>query len=337
MTVSSKSLNTLTFSVALVATIAAQPAAAWTRLGHMTIAQIAEIDLRQKLAAKEGAKASVYWKVLEDLILADPSRIPSTSQPDRGHLSDIATWADDIRRDNNGDGVRDGDPAVDHTTRIPINASVATPAHPCSTEVARCADEAVNFYAPQIARLNAYDVSTRQTALKYVVHLVGDLHQPLHGSDPIGYDWVDIEGRNLRLPTDQMLDGDLETNANGYYNIHAIWDYVITYDYSAAHSITNYASLATDVMIKQGDVYTGGTPRDWAQESSNIARDFIYKDAGYPTPPGCNQLSCLPATPLMLDANYTTRKYPVVQQRLKQAGLRLSCVLYSALTGKACD
>ncbi|RYD48721.1 MAG: hypothetical protein EOP83_26115, partial [Verrucomicrobiaceae bacterium] len=49
-------------------------------------------------------------------------------------------------------------------------------------------------------------------ALKYLIHLVGDLHQPLHGSDPIGYNLVTLNGSSP-------------------VTIHAIWDDTIINDH----------------------------------------------------------------------------------------------------------
>lgn len=244
-----------------------QPALAWDATGHMTVANVAQLNLNPA--------------VLTELrgLLALESQI---------HLSKIASWAD-TQRDA-------GDPI--HTTRIPINGSTA-PAHACPGTTALCADEAITHYGAILAN-RSNTAAVRLEALKYIVHLVGDLHQPLHGSDPIGYNYVSSGG------TVKM--------------IHAVWDI----DIIAVHGVAS-AALAQELLNNGISVTTGGTPRDWAAESSDMARDHIYD-----TLPAC--WSGCPTTPPVLPANYNTVKYPLVAQRLKQAGLRLADLLNDLLT-----
>jgi hypothetical protein len=144
----------------------------------------------------------------------------------------------------------------------------------------------------------------REIALKYIVHLVGDLHQPLHGSDPIGYNMVTLNGAAPVM-------------------IHAIWDDTIIDDHGVASAL-----LAQELINNGVATAGGGVPRDWAVESSQIARAQIYDDV-----PACwsyKAPSC-PTAPVPLSADYTTRKYPIVAQRLKQAGYRLATLLNTLL------
>ena len=87
------------------------------------------------------------------------------------------------------------------------------------------------------------------------------------------------------------------------------------------------ALLAQELMNNGVPVTLGGTPRDWAQESSDMARDHIYD-----TLPACYTAK-QPICPVLavLPASYTADKYPFVAQRLKQAGYRLAAVLNSLL------
>jgi len=84
----------------------------------------------------------------------------------------------------------------------------------------------------------------------------------------------------------------------------------------------------------------GGTPRDWAVESRDLAKKYICLD---PVTPGTNDaykvaacggrtgIAC-PTTAKVLPPDYETRNYYLVSYRLKQAGLRLADVLAQALT-----
>lgn len=260
-------------AVALLPLLAVLPqtALAWGRTGHETVANIAELNLNTR-ARSEVAK----------LLALD------------GHtrMAQVATWAD---------GQRENYPLV-HTTRIPIDGSAA-PTHACPDPQKLCADEAVNYYLT-VLRSKSAPAADRYVALKFVIHLVGDLHQPLHGSDPAGYNKVTLNGSTVM-------------------EIHQVWDNVII----DQHGL-NADALARELMNNGQDVGTGRTPRDWAVESSIGARDEVYDSlpACYPKKvPTCSSI------PVALPSNYAQQHYPLVSRRLKRAGLRLTEVLNAAL------
>lgn len=341
-----RSLRLALAALPLIGALAPQPAFAWNAYGHEVIAWIAEKDLRARLIADYGPTLGAkYWLVLQDLISSDPwvTQYQTQVQPGKWHLADVATWADWLRGDNDADGIADTDDNVDHSVRLPLT-SVTVPAHPCTEpSTKRCADDAVTFYAAKIARLNSLSADERREALKYVVHLVGDLHQPLHGSDPIGYNYVYLPNQpgDFTVPDAWILDPVEydKVNPHHYWQIHSVWDRNIINDRAIAKGwVHNFALFADDVSAQIGTgVRVDGAPRDWAVESREWARVSIYQDQGYVTLPICGgqgNPSCDIEHRTTLDYNYTTRKYPIVAMRLQQAGLRLSCVLYKALTTK---
>ena len=263
--------KTLLFTMLPALLAAPQPALAWGKTGHAAVANIAELNLQPAV-----------WNEIKGLLATEGAT----------HLSKVASWADTQRSAT--------DPV--HTTRIPIDGSAA-PDHAC-TGKALCADEAITFYRVVLAD-RSRTPADREVALKYLIHLVGDLHQPLHGSDPIGYNLVTLNGSS---PT----------------TIHAVWDDTIVDDHGVAS-----APLAQELINNGIAVDTGGDPRQWAGESSEIARDQIYigniqKCWDYKEP------AC-PDAPVPLVPDYASTKYPVVAQRLKQAGFRLAILLNSLL------
>ncbi|RYF23304.1 MAG: hypothetical protein EOO77_02345, partial [Oxalobacteraceae bacterium] len=137
-----------------------QAALAWGQTGHAAIANVAELNLRPAV-----------WNEIKGLLATEGAT----------HMSKVASWADTQRSAT--------DPV--HTTRIPIDGSAA-PDHAC-TGTAMCADQAIAFYGV-ILMDHTRTAADREVALKYLIHLVGDLHQPLHGSDPIGYNLVTLNG-----------------------------------------------------------------------------------------------------------------------------------------------
>lgn len=256
-------------AVAAVACLTPQSVLAWGTTGHATIANIAELNLQPTV-----------WNEIKTLLAVDGVT----------HMSKVASWADQQR---------DPDDPV-HTRRIPIDGTPA-PAHAC-TGTAMCADEAIAYYSTILAD-RSKSGAAREEALKYIIHLVGDLHQPLHGSDPIGYNTVTLGGVSTL--------------------IHTIWDTNIIDDHGVASAL-----LAQELINDGVPVTLGGTPRDWATESSNMARDHIYDIL-----PACwdYKAPACPAAPVALPANYSATKYPFVAQRLKQAGYRLAAMLNSLL------
>lgn len=244
------------------------PALAWGNVGHATVANVAQANL----------EAAVLTEIQGLLAIEGATT-----------LADVASWADTQRLP--------GTPI--HSTRVPVDGS-PTPEHPCP-DTGMCADEAVLHYGAILGDRQQSPVA-RLEALKYVVHLVGDLHQPLHGSDPIGYNMV-LYGLSLK-------------------GIHAVWDKDVVEDHSE-----DPVALASELMSNGLTFTLGGTPRDWAVESSAMARDHIFD-----TLPACYTLQS-PICPAVatLPSNYSAVKYPLAAQRLKQAGLRLAQQLNEVL------
>jgi hypothetical protein len=262
--------KTLLFAMLPPLLAAPQVAFAWGNTGHAAVANVAELNLRPAV-----------WNEIKGLLATEGAT----------HMSKVASWADTQRSAT--------DPV--HTTRVPIDGSPA-PAHAC-TGTAMCADEAIASYSAILID-RSRTASDREVALKYLIHLVGDLHQPLHGSDPIGYNLVTFNGSSP-------------------VTIHAIWDDTII----AQHGVAS-ALLAQELINNDIAVDSGGTPREWATQSSKLAREQVYDILpvcwDYKAP------SC-PDVPAALPAGYATSKYPVVAKRLKEAGYRLAALLNSLL------
>lgn len=355
----SKLLDAALCAVPLIAAAVPSHALAWGLKGHQAIAMVAEDDLLKKLKARYGdAQAQVYWNKILILISSDPwlAEHPEyRTVPNEYHLADIVSWADWVRsQDTNADQKRDGDNVADHSVRLPLDGSAPespactgkdlTQPDPFPTSAKRCADQAVQDFAPAIGNA-AYSATVQRSSLKYVAHLVGDLHQPLHGSDPIGYNYVSLPNHPEldQIPVSARWPGDEIANPNFWYNIHAIWDSTIVSDYMAAHGLKTSRQLADALEASMPAApAVSGTPRSWADRGRVIAATAIFSDGSYPTPSICWSSTdsappggavCNKNARLTLDAGYTTRKAPLVVARLQQAGLRLSCVLHKALTG----
>ncbi|HEX5127671.1 MAG TPA: S1/P1 nuclease, partial [Rhodocyclaceae bacterium] len=146
-------------------------ASAWGRKGHAAIAALAEKNLTP------AAEAQVHELLKNDL---DRYGKPSG----RTKLSQVASWADEIRE------IEPTDIYKGWHTRS--NQVCSATLGPCKD--GHCVDQNIIRYA-DVLKDRGQSPRARNEALKWVVHLVGDLHQPLHsGVNGHGGFTVTLEG-----------------------------------------------------------------------------------------------------------------------------------------------
>jgi hypothetical protein len=154
----------------------------------------------------------------------------------------------------------------------------------------------------------------RRLALQFLLHLVGDLHQPLHAADN-----HDRGGNDLRVKGAGSPPG----------NLHHYWDTVF---------VGRLGTRADDVSreliagISDADrrAWSGGSPVDWAKQSFEIARSHVYgplQRTGAITGIGGGGR---PRT-VTVDARYEADAVNIVAGQLQRAGLRLARLLNEAL------
>jgi len=157
----------------------------------------------------------------------------------------------------------------------------------------------------------------RNEALKWVVHLVGDIHQPLHAADN------DDRGGNL---VQVALQG---VKTRGRENLHRAWDSDLVNLALQARSRQqpprNIDALAGEAFRLTAEVGQG-SPDSWAVESNNLARNVAYRYPGFE----CNNV---PPGIVILDEAYQQQAGVVVRERLLLAGARLAALLNQTLAG----
>lgn len=214
--------------------LCASPAFAWGSLGHRVVAQLAQKQLTPAASAE-----------VERLLAVQGAH----------RLAHIAMWADDLR---------DTDPALfKRTSRLHFVNFHSRDCHydpPRDCPRGECAVAAIGHYQAILGDGSRTDAERAQ-ALDFVVHLVADLHQPLHASS--GND----AGGN-----------DFQVRWHGHgTNLHAVWDSRMLN--ARGLSYRAYADLiARDTRsVPQLD------PVQWAEESCRIARD-VYPSTRTITP-----------------------------------------------------
>jgi hypothetical protein len=147
--------------------------------------------------------------------------------------------------------------------------------------------------------------SERLLALKFLLHFLGDMHQPLHASDE-----QDAGGNRKNVISPGLEAG----------NLHGYWDTTFVQQLGAdAFDIADaLRAKITKVQIQQ---WSKGSPKSWAMESFALARTYAYGKL----PPADGQGR------YMLSAAYVAGATKIVAEQLSKAGVRLAVVLNRAL------
>jgi hypothetical protein len=238
-------------------------ASAWSANGHRMVAELAE----QRLTPKALAQARALLATSGD-----------------AHLSDVASWADELRKDP-----KQTELGRQTAKKHYINYADST----CRFNAKRdcrdgqCVVAAIDEYA-KILGDRKRSMSERAQALRFVVHFVGDAHQPLHA----GYRG-DAGGNRYQI----------QYNGKGT-NLHAIWDNPIL-----ATRKLSWQKHAAAIRPKASEK-AAGNPQQWAAESCRITRDDGVYPRGH-----------------KIDQSYLESMRPIVERRIQLAAIRLAGVL----------
>lgn len=161
------------------------------------------------------------------------------------------------------------------------------------------------------------DSEKKKFALRFVIHLIGDLHMPLHVGNGL-----DRGGNSCRV-----------TFHGKSTNLHALWDEGLI-DFTKL-SFTELARFSMENKNKTDRrTAMSGTPLDWAQESKTL-RAQIYPPNVKENPKAMTSMreycrTDISVTPEMmpkLSYEYSYEFMPLVQERIYQAGVRLAMLL----------
>jgi hypothetical protein len=261
--------------LALLLLAFAAPAGAWGDKGHRIIGELAQRQLQPAALAQ-----------VQRLLAGEPE--PT--------LAGVANWADDLRKH---DAVRGKATAAWHYINFPRSGCAYVPARDCPD--GQCVIAAIHRQFLVLADATRPD-HERAEALKFLVHLVGDAHQPLHAA--FGDDW----GGNKH---------QLQYAGEGW-NLHSAWDSLILRQRGLeAHAYADW--LQAQAPLPADPTRRSDRPAvDWALESCAIAQS-----PGFYPPVG----NLAPA--------YLQAQQPVAELRLRQAAQRLAGLLDLALANPA--
>ena len=314
--------------IVLVAALSSPaPARAWGCQAHQMIALLAEKHLTPH------ALATVQEILSSNPIDPGMKRICKDRSLDA--MADSSTWADDIRAER-------PETSLWHYINIRFGATLRGAGKNVDEVVDQFCDPQESCLtratAEQFAILRATETDPRKKAdaLRFVIHFVGDLHQPLHNSTnndqggncvPVNYFGVLPQLRNPR--TETYLP-----------NLHAIWDYDILARATTGKSTEqDAADMDQSYRRKIAAWQKGSADFDaWSWESYQLAWKIVYGKLPVRIPVEVPQAvkSCADnnhVSERMLRLNerigepYQKLAVPAIRERLAQAGARLAMLL----------
>jgi len=245
------------------------PAFGWGGEGHELIARIAWAQLTPAVQARVTA------------ILGPNASLPS-----------IASWADQVRSQRRETGPW-------HYVDIPIDKPHLDMARDCpkgDCVLAKIEDFRKALKDPATGAVQ------RREALMFVVHFVGDMHQPLHCADN-----KDQGGNQV-----QVKFGDRQIN------LHSLWDTGLLGKMPKEDDL--FAVYSRD-SAKHAKRWSKGTVYDWAEESHKAAQKIVYGKLPMVAPGAVEPI----------DAAYEKAADAVIRVQIEKAGARLARVLNEAL------
>ena len=269
---------------------AATPAHAWWEYGHETVAQIAMTSIQPR------TRASINELLRQQKVLETPTCPART-------IEEASVWPDCIKtlgdRFNYAYNWHFQDPDI----CSPFDLKPYCKDGNC---VSKQIERSQRMLADR--KLPARD---RLMALAFLVHFVGDLHQPLHGAEYEG----DAGGNGTK--------GNY--GALPHTNIHSIWDGLLA-DRAISTPIGGPAGVLAEVPASDRTTIRAGSVEDWSRESWALARDVVY---GSVIPNACTTKT----KEFTMDEPTIQRLIPALRLQVAKGGLRLARLLDEALDG----
>jgi len=299
------------------------PARAWGCEGHQAIALLAEKHLTPH------AHATVN-KILSDSAI-DPSLNRYCKEGGIDAMADAATWADDFRTLHPETGPW-------HYVDVPLG----TPLRGLRKSVEKFCDPkegcVTRAIEDQIAILRSpeSDPQKKADALRFLIHFVGDMHQPLHATSN------NDQGGNCVPVTYIDAVPELRNSVTESYvpNLHGVWDTIILARATTGKTVDQVAAELDKSFGRKISRWQKGPadPDAWVAESYQLATKKAYGKlpVRIPVEPPQPIMSCADdnhvSTRMLklnehLEERYQTMAVPIVRQRVAQAGARLALLL----------
>ena len=287
------------------------PAVAWNAAGHRISALIAWERLDER------SRSTVTGLLRQH---PDFERWQARSRdpdPDRAAFLEASTWPDDIRRDRRFYSAGDAQPTPtlhgfpDMERRL-VWHFVDRPLHP--ERKARRSPGMLDKQLTALPKLLCNSKSSdaeRAYALPWLIHLVGDAHQPLHAASRNRPNGKDDSGGNAQRIINPFQPKHQSTN------LHSYWDDLPGKPWLRDKRLESTVKALTSLYPEAAPA---GEPAQWLEESWQLAQRAAY-------PPGNDAV-------LTISAQFHASALEIAGRRLVEAGYRLAEQL-RRLFGKA--
>jgi hypothetical protein len=169
--------------------------------------------------------------------------------------------------------------------------------------------------------------ATTWQVLAFLVHFVGDIHQPLHASAN-----GERGGHCVELTTPLIHPDGSETR-----DLHGLWDVDTVLEVLKAHGRSeSRTAAALYERFTSGTAVTRGSPADWARESHTLATTAIYQKLGIPARTAPQGQCARNIGTVSIPRNYLAGTVTEAERQLLRAGIRLSNLLNEACRGSGC-
>lgn len=275
------------FILAILLAVLPAPALAWWDYGHKTVARIAWQEAKAATRARMRA------------LFARQAELQTPSCPVRT-IEEASVWADCVKP-----GERFSYAYSWHFQNVdickPFELKANCPFGNCvSAQITRDVKLLSDPKVPARERLQA---------LAFLVHFVGDLHQPLHAADR-----ADLGGNSAPATYGEVA---------GRNNLHKIWDGYLA-ERAISTPLGEAAGLLGEVAPDDRAAVASGSVEDWSRETWQVSRDAAY---GMHAADPCVDRDAR----LTLDRAMIEAAIPVVRGQIVRAGLRLARLLDEAL------
>lgn len=272
--------------LAVFLVIFAPPAFAWWDAGHEIVAKIAYDRLTPAAKMQADKCATILARDYPEILV----------------FSNMATWPDHLRSQK----------IETFTHWHYINIPFSDDGSPLNFAIDT--DNAIWAVTQTESIVHNPKVNPVERArfLAFLVHIVGDLHQPLHNVSRISKEHPNgDEGGNLFLVKNPNNPAELMP-------LHSLWDSDFgAFDVNAKPDVNKLAATITARYPEKyfGDKVTDLSVQDWSKEGVSLAQEFLYKTPGNQVP----------------SVDYQVKGKDLAEQRVALAGYRLANLLNALL------
>jgi hypothetical protein len=192
--------------------------------------------------------------------------------------------------------------AIAHSEGINLcDAQFALPAG-CGSVNSNCPGDVITN-SMNILKTTTGITNERLANLGVILHLVGDIHQPMHAGNPYGH----------RV--------DIDVSYHSPNTLHGIWDSELVKDTFAEYSDSDIAAM----MDANSARWMKGLPNEWLEVISHASRDEVFKPLGLYTCPPVE-----PTTQIPITSAYIENAKDVELKQIAKAADRLAHILNKA-------